>query len=276
MEITYPFDDPHTPAAAEILQSFETNAETGLSQAEADNRAKKFGANIFEAQKQKSIWLMFLLQFMSPIVYLLVLGALVSLYFRDYIEAIAIGAWIYPNIFSPVHIIFLELIMWLTCSIIYENEPMEKNTMVQKPRPLTASFFNWKELTGSIVQGLIITAGTLITYQYAVHEGLSESLTRTMVFTMLIAANIFLTLVNRSFYYSVITTMRYKNNLFVLIIGITIAVTTLLITVNPLTAFFEFEDLNLNQLFLCIGIGFLSVIWYEIIKWRKRRNEILI
>ena len=122
----------------------------------------------------------------------------------------------------------------------------------------------------------MITAGTLITYQYAVHKGLSESLTRTMVFTMLIAANIFLTLVNRSFYYSVITTLKYKNNLVVLIISITIAVTTLLLTVPPLTAFFQFEHLNLNQVFICIGIGFLSVIWYEIIKWRKRRNEISI
>ena len=40
---------------------------------------------------------MFLLQFMSPIVYLLVFGALVSLYFKDYIEAIAIGAVILIN-----------------------------------------------------------------------------------------------------------------------------------------------------------------------------------
>src|SRR5690606_552580 len=30
--------------------------------------------------------------------------------------------WVYPNIFSPVHVIFLELIMGPTCSIIYENE----------------------------------------------------------------------------------------------------------------------------------------------------------
>jgi Ca2+-transporting ATPase len=30
--------------------------------------------------------------------------------------------WVYPNIFSPVHIIFLEIIMGPTCSIIYENE----------------------------------------------------------------------------------------------------------------------------------------------------------
>ena len=72
MKITYPYDDPQTTAEEEILQIFQTNAETGLSQSEADNRTKEFGANIFEAQKQKSIWLMFLLQFMSLIVYLLV------------------------------------------------------------------------------------------------------------------------------------------------------------------------------------------------------------
>ena len=182
--------------------------------------------------------------------------------------------WIYPNIFSPVHIIFLELIMGPTCSIIYENEPMEKNTMAQKPRPLTASFLNWKELTGSIVQGFVITAGTLLIYLYAVHNGFNESITRTMVFTVLIAANIFLTLVNRSFYYSVITTIRYKNNLVMLIIGITIVVTASLLSVNPLTKFFQFEHLNLFQIFICLAIGFVTVTWYEILKWIKRKNNI--
>src|SRR5450432_2601468 len=112
---------------------------------------------------------------------------------------LALG-WIYPNIFSPVHIIFLELVMGPTCSIMYENEPMEKNSMAQKPRPLTSTFFNWKELNTSIIQGLMISAGTLTIYQYAVHQGFDESLTRTMVFTAIISSNIFLTLVNRSFY----------------------------------------------------------------------------
>ncbi len=178
--------------------------------------------------------------------------------------------WIYPNIFSPIHIIFLELIMGPTCSIIYENEPMEKNTMIQKPRRLSTTFFNWKELTTSIIQGLIITAGTLFAYQYAVHQGLNQSITRTMVFSVLISANIFLTLVNRSFYYSVFTTLKYKNNLVPIIIIITIAISGLLLYVKPLTKFFQFEFLNLTQLSMSIGIGFFSVIWYEVIKCRKR------
>lgn len=183
---------------------------------------------------------------------------------------LALG-WIYPNIFSPIHIIFLELIMGPTCSIIYENDPMEKNIMQQKPRPLSTTFFNWKELTTSIVQGLMITVGTLTAYQLAVSSGYSESLTRAMVFTVLITANIFLTLVNRSFYYSVFTTIRYKNNMVLLIIGITLLVSGLLLYFKPLANFFLFDTLSFLQLILCAGIGLISVIWFEGMKWWKRR-----
>ncbi|MEO7310159.1 MAG: cation-translocating P-type ATPase [Chitinophagaceae bacterium] len=185
---------------------------------------------------------------------------------------LALG-WIYPNIFSPLHIIFLELIMGPTCSIIYENEPMEKNTMIQKPKPHTATFFNWKELSISVLQGLAITAGTLVTYRYAVCAGYYEAVTRTMTFTVLIMANIFLTLTNRSFYYSILTTLRYKNKLVLLIICITLAIVALLIFIKPLADFFEFESLNMFQILICCITGFLSVIWFEAVKWISRINQ---
>ncbi len=182
---------------------------------------------------------------------------------------LALG-WIYPNIFTPVHIIFLELIMGPTCSIIYENEPMEKNAMLADPKPFTTTFFNWRELSISIFQGLMITAGTLFAYQYAVYNGYNEAITRTMAFTVLIAANIFLTLVNRSFYYSIFTTLRYKNNLVPLIIGITIVIYAVLLFVKPLTDFFDLEKLSAVQLGVAVAAGFVSVIWFEVVKWVKR------
>jgi len=144
--------------------------------------------------------------------------------------------------------------------------------MLQNPRPFVTTFFNSKELTTSILQGLVITAGTLICYQYAVQHSYNESTTRTMVFTVLIAANIFLTLVNRSFYYSILTTSRYKNPLVLIIIAITIALLSLLLFVPILTNFFLFERLNGLQLAISIGFGFLSVIWFEAVKWVKRRQ----
>lgn len=183
---------------------------------------------------------------------------------------LALG-WIYPNIFTPVHIIFLEIIMGPTCSIIYENEPMESNLMLEKPRPLTNTFFNLKEITISIIQGLIITLGLLFMYQYCVQNNFSETYTRTSIFLTLIASNIFLTLENRSFYYSIFTTIRYKNNLVLLIIGITIAVTSLLLFVPVFSKFFLFEIVDYTQIGLSILIAFVSVMWIEIYKIFKRR-----
>ncbi len=180
--------------------------------------------------------------------------------------------WIYPNIFSPVHIIFLELIMGPTCSIIYENEPMEKNAMLQPPRPVATTFFKGRELMTSIIQGLLITAGTLSIYQYAVIQGCNENITRTMVFTTLITSNIFLTLVNRSFFYSFITTLGYRNKLVMPMIGATFLITAMLLFIAPLTKFFLFERPSGVELAVSAATGFLSVIWYEAVKLWKRKK----
>jgi Ca2+-transporting ATPase len=184
---------------------------------------------------------------------------------------LALG-WVYPNIFTPVHVIFLELIMGPTCSIIYENEPIEKNIMLQKPRLFASTFFNWRELTTSIIQGLVITMGTVFIYQYAMRQGSSENITRTMVFLTLISANIFLTLVNRSFYFSIVTTSRYKNNLVPVIILTTVVLTALLLFVAPLSKIFQFERLDVTQLLMSIVIGVISVTWYEAVKFLKRKK----
>jgi Ca2+-transporting ATPase len=183
---------------------------------------------------------------------------------------LALG-WIYPNIFTPVHIIFLEIIMGPTCSIIYENEPMERNLMLQKPRPLTTTFFNLKEITISIIQGLVITLGLLFMYQYCVQNDFTESYTRTSIFLTLIASNIFLTLENRSFYYSIFTTIRYKNNLVLIIIGVTLILTSLLLFVPIFSKFFLFEIVDYKQIGFSILVGFVSVIWIEFYKLFKRR-----
>lgn len=178
--------------------------------------------------------------------------------------------WMYPNIFTPVHIIFLEIIMGPTCSIIYENEPMERNLMLEKPRPLTTTFFNLKEITISIIQGLVITLGLLFMYQYCIQNHFSESYTRTSIFLTLIASNIFLTLENRSFYYSIFTTIRYKNNLVLIIIGVTLILTSLLLFVPIFSKFFLFEMVDYKQIGFSILVGFVSVIWIEFYKLFKR------
>jgi Ca2+-transporting ATPase len=178
--------------------------------------------------------------------------------------------WLYPNIFTPVHVIFLELVMGPTCSIVYENEPMEKNAMQQPPRRYTSTFLKGTELMVSIVQGLAITAATLTIYQFGLQQQLSESLIRTLVFVTLISANVWLSLVNRSFYYSFIETLRYKNRLMPVVIAATIAMVAALLTIPPLINFFEFERPNWSQTGIAVVAGFVSVVWFEIVKLARR------
>ncbi len=180
--------------------------------------------------------------------------------------------WIYPHIFTPVHVIFLELIMGPTSSIVYENEPMEKGTMTQKPRKMTDTFLNWKELSISILQGLMITVGILFAYQLTVQQGGDEPTTRAMVFTTLIFANILLSLTNRSFTYSILETFKYKNRLFPIIIAITVVLLFVILYIPPVAGFFHLVGLNLQELVIALLIAAGSVLWFEVYKWVKHRK----
>lgn len=183
---------------------------------------------------------------------------------------LALG-WLYPNILSPVHVVFLELIMGPTCSVIYENEPMEANAMQQKPRPYGATFFSYRELGLSIIQGLIITMAVLAAYQYGLHSGYAEPATRTLVFIVLVTANILLTLVNRSFYYSIWVTFRYKNKLIPGVIGVTVALVVAILSVPVVRQFFGLSLLAPLDYLGSILLGIVSVIWLEGWKWFQRR-----
>jgi len=97
MNIKYPLENIQTLSVKEIVTSFQTDSDNGLTMSEATNRTKVFGTNIYQIQKEKSIWHILLQQFISPIVYLLVFGAAVSLFFNDYLDAIAIGVVIFIN-----------------------------------------------------------------------------------------------------------------------------------------------------------------------------------
>ena len=178
--------------------------------------------------------------------------------------------WVFPQIFTPVHVIFFELIMGPTCSIVYENEPMERDAMSQKPRRMTDTFLNWKELAISVVQGLIITAGVLFAYQCAVQSGGNEEKTRAMVFATLIFANVFLSFANRSFSYSVFESFKNKNPLLIAVTVLTLLLLFAILFYEPFSGFFKVNRLSFLELGTAILIASVSVLWFEGYKFLSR------
>jgi Ca2+-transporting ATPase len=179
--------------------------------------------------------------------------------------------WKYTNIFTPVHVIFLELIMGPTCSIIFENEPIEPNSMKKAPRKLSTSFFSFTELSMSIIQGIVITGVCLGLGYYYMEKDHTITEVRTIIYSTLILSNIFLTLSNRSFYYSVLTTIQYKNILIPLILSASLIILLLSIYFTPFQNIFQFVPLEAIDLIYCLIAAFSGVMWIEIVKFIKRR-----
>jgi len=100
--------------------------------------------------------------------------------------------WSFPTVFTPVHIIFLELIMGPTCSIYYEREPMEEDVMAG--RTPAGGLLQGKALVITIIQGAIAACGLLGLYHFFMSHGYNLSYTRTVVFIALLVGNVLLTL----------------------------------------------------------------------------------
>ena len=178
--------------------------------------------------------------------------------------------WTFTDIFSPVHVIFLELIMGPTCSIIYQNEPMEADTMQRLPRKMGTTFLSLKQLSLSIIQGRMIAVGCLGIGFYYLQQGSDDATIRIIIFITLLFSNIFLTLVNRSYYYAVFTTISFKNNLVPLIIGITLLLIIALLYVPSFQQLFLLKTFPMPVLVTCIIVAMLNTLWIEIGKLLKR------
>ena len=174
-----------------------------------------------------------------------------------------LAGWTWENLFSPIHVIFLELVMGPTCSIAFENEPAEATQMQRPPRRATDTFLAGPELGRSIAQGLGISLAVLGVYYGFMQRGEPVEVVRTLVFTTLVLSNIGLALVNRSFTQSVFQTIRVPNPVLWLLLGLTfgLLLTTLFV---PITRqLFGFAPVSALALGWCGLAALLGVGWIE-------------
>lgn len=95
--IPYPLPFAHSLTEEEALKALQSDPDLGLSAQEASRRNTLWGPNAYQSRKQKSVLMILLLQFHSPIVYLLCVAAFVTFLFGDLIESSAIVVVILLN-----------------------------------------------------------------------------------------------------------------------------------------------------------------------------------
>ena len=138
--------------------------------------------------------------------------------------------------------------------------------MLSAPRNRKEGLFTHKELLISIIQGVVITAGVLILYYTFMVNGHSIKETRTIVFTTLILSNVFLTFTSRSFTKTIYYTSRYKNKLAPVIIFVSAIFLSLLHFIPAIQNLFQLASITSAEFWLCFGVAFASVMWFEIYK----------
>jgi Ca2+-transporting ATPase len=176
-----------------------------------------------------------------------------------------------PLILWPVHIVFLELIIDPACSIIFEVEKEEKNVMTRPPKDINEPFFGAKKILLSCLQGVGILAICLGVYFVGLEIGYSEKAVRTMTFISLIAANIGVIVSNRSWTSNIFSILATPNKAVKWVVGGAIFFLILILEVPFLNNLFQFEQLGLIEIIICVLAGISSIIWFEVYKLRQRK-----
>ncbi len=172
----------------------------------------------------------------------------------------------WPLVLFPVHIVFLELIIDPACSMAFEAEPGDPGLMRRPPRRAGAGLFDRRLVAVSLLQGAGLLAATMVCFRLGLAHTGSEDSGRTLAFTTLIAGNVSLILVNRSWRRTVLATLASRNVAsWVVVAGATL---TLLLAfwVPFLHHLFRFGPASAGDLALAAGAGILSLAWFEGLK----------
>ncbi len=188
-----------------------------------------------------------------------------------------------PLLLLPAYIVLLELLIDPTCSIVFEGQAAEPDIMRRPPRDPAEPLVDRSILLQTLSQGLAVLAVVLGVYYYLAH-GLAldadvlnaeVQLARTFSLAVLVFADIALVIENLSLRDSLFASLRDRSNRARYFVnGLALAALLLVIYLPALHRLFYTVPLSAAGLAAAAGIGFGSVLWWEIVKWERRRRAL--
>jgi Ca2+-transporting ATPase len=106
----------------------------------------------------------------------------------------------WPLILLPVHIVFFELMIDPTCSVVFEAEQAEPDLMNRPPRQAEAKIFDRQLVMRGLLQGGSLLCVLVLVYLGAQYAGLTDEQTRALTFSAMIIGDIWLIFLNRSWF----------------------------------------------------------------------------
>ncbi len=178
----------------------------------------------------------------------------------------------WPLILLPVHIVFLEMIIDPACSIVFEAEPEEPDTMNRPPRDPKEPLFTRRAIVLSLLQGASVLLVVVSVFYISLIRNQGELEARALTYTTLIVANLGLILTNLSWSRTIVETLRRPNKALWWVIGGVLVSVALALYVPFLRTLFRFSFLHLIDLAICLGAGGLSILWFESFKFFQSKK----
>ncbi len=159
----------------------------------------------------------------------------------------------WPLILLPVHIVFFELLVDPTCSIVFEAEVASADVMQRPPRKADEKSFDQKLLRLGIEQGLVLLLMLVIVYLLATWATLPEPQVRALTFTAMIVGDIWLIFINRSWSMSMLKAFQLPNPALWWVVCIALLMLSLTLYMPVMQHLFRFEPPAASILALTIG-----------------------
>jgi Ca2+-transporting ATPase len=171
----------------------------------------------------------------------------------------------WPTVLFPLHIAFLELVIDPACSMVFENEPAEADVMQRPPRDVLLPLFGGRTLLLALMQGLGALALVLAATLWGAGQ-LTEGAARAFAFATLVCTNLALIFSNRSQSGALWASLWVPNRTLWLVVAAALGLMLLALYVPWLAGLFKFDQLPVLYLAAAVGLGLVSVGWFELVK----------
>lgn len=179
----------------------------------------------------------------------------------------------WPLLLLPIHIVFLELIIDPSCSLIFEAEEAEANVMSRPPRDPEARLFSLRTIGVALAQGISVLAACLCIF-LAARASHSDDAARALTFSTLVIAFLVIILVNRSWIRSAVSMLRVPNAALKWVLIGSCVFLSVVLSFPFAQRLFHFAPLHPMDLMFSLGAGLVCVLWFEVMKFGRRERKI--
>jgi magnesium-transporting ATPase (P-type) len=173
---------------------------------------------------------------------------------------------------TPVQILWVNLITAITLGIALAFEPTEENTMHRPPRPRDEPLLTGALIWHIVLVSLLFLCGVFGMYHYAVDQGYSLELARTIALNTLVVMEIFHLFFIRNIYGTSLTWEAVRGTRIVWAVVIAVAVAQFAITYLPfLQVVFATEPVPFWDGVLVLGVGVALFVIIEVEKQIRLR-----